>query len=109
MTNTSEGMTNKSEVINNNPNVLNIISWLFGIAVFATGVINTFWGNDPGFGVFLVLLSFVYFPPLNDILKKKLGFSIPLIVKIILGIFIIWASLGVGELFDKIDLMMMDW
>ena len=67
-----------------------------------------FWGNDPGFGVFLLLLSFVYFPPANTILKERTGFSIPRIVKIVLGIFIIWASLGVGELFDKIDLMMMD-
>ncbi|HEX8367756.1 MAG TPA: hypothetical protein VF604_04240 [Pyrinomonadaceae bacterium] len=36
------------------------------------------------------------------------GFSIPGmgIVKILLGIFILWAAFGVGELFDKIDLMM---
>ena len=102
-------MNNKSEVaMNNKSNVLNIISWLFGIAVFAVGVINTFWGNDPGFGVFLLLLSFVYFPPANAVLRKKTGFAVPGIVKIVLGIFIIWASLGVGELFDKINLMMTD-
>jgi hypothetical protein len=37
-------------------------------------------------------------------------FSIPRItlVKILLGIFIIWAAMGVGELFDKIELMMSD-
>lgn len=102
-------MNNKSALMMNNRSIVgNIISWLFGIAVLAVGLINTFWGNDPGFGIFLVLLSFVYFPPINAIIKKKSDFSIPLIVKIILGIFIIWASLGVGELFDKIDLMMMD-
>ncbi len=96
--------------MNNKSNVLNIISWLFGIVFFAVGVVNSFWGNDPGFGVFILLLSFVYFLPVNAILKKMTGFSIPRIgiVKIVLGIFIIWASLGVGELFDKIDLMMMD-
>lgn len=96
--------------MNNKSIVLNIISWLFGIVFFAIGVVNTFWGNDPGFGVFILLLSFVYFLPVNDILKKMTGFSIPGmgIVKIVLGIFILWASLGVGELFDKIDLMMMD-
>lgn len=88
--------------------VLNIIGWIFGIAVFAIGVVNTFRGNDPGFGVFILLLSFVYFPPVNTILKEKTGFSIPGIIKILLGVFIIWASLGVGELFDKIDLMMKD-
>ena len=96
--------------MNNNSIVLNIISWIFGIVFFAIGVVNMFWGNDPEFGVFILLLSFVYFLPVNDILKKMTGFSIPRmgIVKILLGIFILWASLGVGELFDKIDLMMMD-
>jgi hypothetical protein len=96
--------------MNNKSIVLNIISWICGIVFFAIGVVNTFWGNDPGFGVFILLLSFVYFLPVNDILKKMTGFSIPGmgIVKILLGIFILWAALGVGELFDKIDLMMMD-
>jgi len=96
--------------MNNKSIVLNIISWIFGIAFFAIGAVNTFWGNDPGFGVFIILLSFVYFLPVNEILKKMTNFSIPRmgIVKILLGIFILWASLGVGELFDKIDLMMMD-
>lgn len=87
---------------------MNIISWIFGVVFFAIGVVNTFWGNDPGFGVFIILLSFVYFLPVNDILKKMTNFSIPgmEIVKIVLGIFILWAALGVGELFGKIDLMM---
>lgn len=85
-----------------------MISWIFGIAVFAVGLVNTFWGNDPGFGIFLCLLSLVYFPLANTILKEKTGVSIPRSVKIGLGLVIIWATLGVGELFDKIDLMMMD-
>ena len=89
-------------------NVTDIISWLFGIVVVAIGLVNLFWGNDPGFGVFLLLLSLVYFLPVNAILRKLTGFTIPKlgIVKIVLGIFILWASLGVGELFDKIELMM---
>ena len=66
-----------------------------------------FWGNDFGFGVFLLLLSFLYFPPVNLLLKKRFGFSVHYLVKIFLGIFILWAALGVGELFDKIDLMLM--
>ena len=89
-------------------NVKDIISWLFGIVVVAIGLVNLFWGNDPGFGVFLLLLSLVYFLPVNAILRKLTGFTIPKlgIVKIVLGIFILWVSLGVGELFDKIELMM---
>ncbi len=104
-------MNDKSEITMNNKSlVLNLISWLFGIAVLAAGVINMFWGNDPFFGVFLVLLSLVYFLPVNAILRKMTGYSIPKmgIVKILLGIFIIWAALGVGELFEKIELMKMD-
>ena len=94
--------------MNNTSNVLNVISWLFGITVIAIGTLNLFWGNDPGFGVFLLLLAFVYFPPVNALLRKMAGFSIPGVLKIVLGIFIIWAALGVGELFDKADLMMKD-
>jgi hypothetical protein len=90
--------------------ILRVISWLFGIVFFAIGVVNTFWGNDPGFGVFTVLLSFVYLLPVNALLKKMTGFSIPRmgIIKILLGVFILWASLGVGELFGKIELMRRD-
>jgi hypothetical protein len=95
--------------MNNNSIVLNIISWLFGTVFFAIGVVNTFWGNDPGFGVFIILLSLIYFLPANDIFRQITGFSIPGmgILKILLGNFILWTALGVGELFDKINLMMM--
>lgn len=89
-----------------NLTILDITSWLFGITVFGIGVVNTFWGNDPGFGIFLVLLSFVYFPPTVAFINSKAGFRIPMLVKISLGVFIIWASLGVGELFNKIHLML---
>ena len=98
-------MNNKSEAIDLRSIISNIVGWLFGMAVLAVGLINSFWGNDTGFGIFLVLLSFVYYPPVNAMIKERFGFKIPVIAKVILGVFIIWASLGVGELFDKIDLM----
>ncbi len=87
---------------------LNAISIIFGITVLAIGLVNTFWGNDPGFGIFLLFLAFIYFPSVNVVIKNLFGFTIPWIVKILLGIFILWAALGVGELFDKIDLMLMN-
>jgi hypothetical protein len=102
-------MNTKSEVIMQNQSiVLNAIGWLFGITFLLVGFINTFWGNDPGFGVFIILLSFVYFPPVNILLKEKFGFSIPVIAKILLALFIIWAAIGVGELPAKIEIMMKD-
>ncbi|RDI53560.1 hypothetical protein [Flavobacterium glaciei] len=89
-------------------NIWNVLSWLFGIVVLAIGFLNSFWGNDLGFGIFLILLSLVYFPPSHFTFKKITGFSIHLVLKIMLVIFIIWAALGVGELFNKIKLMMID-
>jgi hypothetical protein len=79
-----------------------IISWIFGTTVFAIGVLNMFLVH-PIPGVIYLLLSFVYFPPANAILKKKFGFSIPLLLKIILGIVIIMFTLGVSDLGDMID------
>ena len=103
-----ENKTQGETARNDGSTALNMISWLFGTVFFAIGVVNTFWGNDPGFGVFIVLLSFFYFLPVNAILGKMAGFTIPRIrgFKILLGVFIIWAAMGVGELFDKIELMM---
>lgn len=91
-----------------NVNIGTLSSWIFGILAAAIGIVNTFWGNDPGFGIFVLLLSLLYFLPVNELLKKTTGFRIPKKgwIKVGVGVFIIWASLGVGELFDKIDLML---
>ncbi len=81
---------------------MNIISWVFGAAIFAIGVLNVFLVHTVP-GVIYLLLSFVYYPPADAILKKRFGFSIPLVVKILLGIVIIWFTLGVSDLGDMID------
>ncbi|MGZ8550272.1 MAG: hypothetical protein ACXWV2_06410 [Chitinophagaceae bacterium] len=86
----------------------NIISTVFGVLFLAIGLVNTFWGNDPQFGVFIILLSFLYFPPVSRMIKNRIGFPVSPLLKIIIGVFIIWAAMGVGELFDKIDIMLAD-
>lgn len=98
----------KGGAVNDGSTALTIISWLFGLLFFAIGVVNTFWGNDPAFGVFIILLSLMYFMPVNDILPRIAGFKIPKlrIIKILVGLFIIWAAMGVGELPDKVELML---
>jgi hypothetical protein len=102
-------MENKSDAtMSNTSTPLNFISSLFGVTFFTIGAVNVFWGNDTGFGIFIILLSLLYFPPVNNLLVQKTGRSIPRIIKTLLGIFICWAALGVGELFDKVDMMMMD-
>jgi len=87
--------------------VSNLLSWIFGIAAFTAGLINIFFGNDPGFGIFIMLLALLYFPLIEKTIKRKTGFVLPVIAKITLAIFMIWAVLGVGELFAKIELIRM--
>lgn len=92
----------------NEPASGDIISWIFGITVFAAGLVNVFWGHQPEFGVFIVLLSFVYFPPVTEVVRQRFGWRVPVVLKILLGIAIFGILLGVGELVDKIDLMKRD-
>ena len=83
-------------------------SCAFGILILVIGIINSFWGNDPIFGVGLMALSTLYIPYIQVFVEKKARLQIPSIAKIILGLVIIWAALGVGELFAKIKLMQLD-
>jgi hypothetical protein len=82
-----------------------IVSTLFGLLFSLIGLVNLFWGNDPFFGLFLIVLSLIYYPPVQRWIKLKTGFVIPGLAKIALGAFILWASIGVGELFDKIEMI----
>ena len=79
-----------------------IIGWVFGMIVLAIGVLNLFLVH-PIPGVVYLLISLVYFPPVNAALKQRFGFSIPLLLKIIFGIVIIMFTLGVSDLGDMID------
>lgn len=83
-----------------------IIGWGFGIVVFAIGVANIFLVH-PVPGIVYLFLSLVYLPPVNSALKERTGFYIPRIVKIILGIIIIQFTLGVSDLGDMIDDLLM--
>lgn len=77
------------------------INWIVGILFTIIGLINVFSGNDLEFGLFIILISLVYYPPVDRFIKQKIDPSISKWYKMILGLFILWASLGVGELIDK--------
>ena len=89
-------------VMHSRLNIWNISGWTFGIVVLIVGVLNMFLVHlVPGLAY--LLLSLVYLPPANAYLKKKFGFSIPLLLKIILGIVLFMFTLGVSDLGDMID------
>ena len=81
------------------------INLFFGLLFSFIGFVNTFWGNDPFFGLVITLLSLIFYLPILNYIIEKIPKKVQLIIKIILGILIVWASLGVGELFEKIELM----
>jgi len=91
-----------SSTINNRPIIWSISGWVFGIIVVIIGVLNLFLVH-PVPGIAYLLISLVYFPPANAYLKKIVGITIPMILKIVLAIVLIMFTLGVSDLGDMID------
>jgi hypothetical protein len=79
-----------------------ITSWILGVLVFTIGLLNLILIH-PVPGIVGLVLSFLFFPPINDLLKSKFGFIIPFAVKIVLALFIFWFTLGISDLGDVID------
>jgi hypothetical protein len=86
--------------------VTTFLNWFFAVLFSAIGLINCFVGNDPGFGIFILFLSVLFYPPFQQLFQKKTRWTIPSFALILLGVFIVWASLGVGELIDKINMIL---
>ncbi|MHC2991604.1 hypothetical protein OB13_08420 [Pontibacter sp. HJ8] len=86
----------------NTPDIWNLSGWIFGLVVLTVGILNMFLVH-PVPGIAYLLISLVYLPPANAYLRKKFGFSFPLVVKIALGIVLFMFTLGVSDLGDMID------
>ena len=82
-----------------------LLNWFIAVLFSTIGIVNCVVGNDPEFGVFILLLSLLFYPPLRLVFQQKTGWSIPSFVLIVLGLFVFWASLGVGELLEKINMI----
>ena len=81
---------------------LQIGGWIFGVAVMIVGILNIFLVHVVP-GLVYLILSLVYLPPVNEVFRRRVGFAIPLIVKIILAVIIFFFTLGVSDLGDMID------
>lgn len=75
-----------------------LLSWVFGILIFSLGILNLLAGNDSDFGVFLVMISFAFYPPVNEFIKKQFKIPVPNWFKIVLAIVLIWINLAVGAI-----------
>jgi hypothetical protein len=80
-----------------------LLIWIFTVLFFIIGLLNLFLVH-PVPGIFYIILSIVYFPKTDIYLKKKLGFTIPVIIKIIFGFVILWGTLAVGDLAEILGL-----
>ena len=78
----------------------------FGVLFSAVGVVNTFWGNDPYYGLAVLTASFLFYLPLIDVVRTRLRAQQGTGLLVLLGAFILWSSIGVGELWDKTAMMM---
>ena len=85
--------------------VKKIISICFGVLFSFKGFANAYWGNDPYFGLVIICISFFYYLPLIDFSRRAVSARNLFILKVIFGFLILWASLGVGELDDKLEMM----
>jgi len=75
-----------------------LLGWFFGLIISVLGILNICYGNDADFGVFLILISLVFYPPTNLFIKNRFRWVIPVWIKVLLAIFLIWANLAVGAL-----------
>ena len=81
----------------NNSNSWRFINWILGTIFLLIGVLNIIY-IDFLTGVFYILLSFLYVPPIEVLTEEKLGFALPNWLKAIIWILIMWGTLAVGDL-----------
>jgi hypothetical protein len=81
--------------------VLKLFNWGFWSLVFVLALLNGIYVH-PGIGVGLLILSFIYVPPINERVKESTGVVVPPIAKILLGMVIIWVAMVATEVLDRV-------
>ena len=75
-----------------------LISIIAGLLIFSIGLLNLFRGNDTLLGVAFIILSFIYIPSANTLIRKVFGFTIHNAIKVILAILLLYVSMAVGAI-----------
>ena len=86
----------------NNLKSRNIIGWTFGIIFMVIGILNLILIN-PVPGIFYVVVALFYLPPVYIAIEKRIGFSIPVWLKIAFALLLLWATLAVGDLMEYLE------
>ena len=84
-------------------NIANVVGWVFFGIFLITGILNTVLVHLVP-GAFYLVLSLLYLPATDRMMKSKLGFRVPFAVKIIVGLVVLWGTLAVGELAEILGL-----
>lgn len=77
--------------------------WIFGSVLIVIGILNIVLVHAVP-GIAYLLLSLVYLPPASAALRRRTGLAVPLIAKVILGIVVIWFTLGISDLAEILGL-----
>ena len=91
----------KTRSASSRPAVFNVIGWVFGVTFLVIGILNVVLIH-PVPGAFYLLLSCLYLPPADTLLSRSFGFSAPLRVKVIVGLVVLWGTLAMSELAERV-------
>jgi hypothetical protein len=90
------------DFMKNNSENWNIFNWILFVVFASLGVLNMIFVHIVP-GLIYLLISLIYLPYAINLIKNKIGFSIPIFIKIILAILFLWLTLGVGDLMELLE------
>lgn len=79
---------------------MKLFNWGFWFLVFVLALLNGLFVH-PGIGLGLFTLALLYIPPIQERMKEWAGLVVPPMVKILLGMGIIWFAMIYTEVVDK--------
>ncbi len=79
-----------------------MIFWVIALFFLLLGILNAIYIHHIP-AIFYILISLFYIPPLVRWVKEKSGFGIPRMLKLLFALFILWATLAVGELMELFE------
>ena len=79
-----------------------IFRTLLGLLFGMIGIINLITPNDPGYGIFVLLCSLLFYPGVWGFVAKRFPVRMHAAWLIVLWLFLLWTALGAGDLFPKV-------